>query len=168
MQDDSGSKLSDRLNVIFIDLEAIRLKLGTPIAKLTPIEKWGLFFCYVDHDNQADYIRNLVDSEDGIMAADEIIRHMSKADSNWFTQNSIYMAECDSNTIKAILKQEILEEGIQKGIVQGIEQGEQKAKIEAALNLLRMNVLTPEQIAKAQGLPLNKVLELQKEATVNA
>ncbi len=61
MQDDSGSKLSDRLNIIFIDLEAIRLKLGTPIAQLTP-----------------------------------------------------------------------------------------------------------EQIAKAQGLPLNKVLELQKEATVNA
>ena len=44
---------------------------------------------------------------------------------------------------------------------------EQKA-IEAAQNLLRMNVLTPEQIAQAQGLPLEKVLELQKVLAVSA
>ncbi len=35
--------------------------------------------------------------------------------------------------------------------------------IEAAINLLNMKVLTPEQIAQAQDLPLEKVLELQKE-----
>ena len=48
----------------------------------------------------------------------------------------------------------------------GIQQGEQKKAIEAAINLLKMEVLTPEQIARAQGLPLEKVLELQKEITI--
>ena len=51
--------------------------------------------------------------------------------------------------------------------VQREEAREQKA-IEAAQNLLRMNVLSLEQIAQAQGLPLEKVLELQKELTVLA
>ena len=48
------------------------------------------------------------------------------------------------------------------------EEGIEVAKLEAAQNLLKMNVLTPEQIAQAQGLPLEKVLELQKELAVLA
>ncbi len=35
--------------------------------------------------------------------------------------------------------------------------------VEVARNLLAMNILTPEQIAQAEGLPLEQVLELQKE-----
>ena len=47
------------------------------------------------------------------------------------------------------------------------EASEQKA-VEAAINLLKMKLGTPEQIAQAQGLPLEKVLELQKELLVKA
>ena len=48
------------------------------------------------------------------------------------------------------------------------EEGAENAKIEAAQNLLKMNLGTPEQIAQASGLSLEKVLELQKELTVMA
>jgi predicted transposase YdaD len=46
------------------------------------------------------------------------------------------------------------------------ENGKEAKAIEAAINLLKMRLGTVEQIAKAQGLPLEKVLELQKEITV--
>ncbi len=50
-----------------------------------------------------------------------------------------------------------------------ITQEAKKAKAEeAAINLLKMNILSPEQIAQAQGLSLEEVLELQKEITVEA
>ena len=49
---------------------------------------------------------------------------------------------------------------------EGIAEGAENAKIEAAQNLLKMNLGTPEQIAQAQGLPIEKILELQKELTV--
>ena len=45
----------------------------------------------------------------------------------------------------------------------GERKGAQEQAMQAAMNLLKMNVLTPEQIAQAQGLPLDQVLELQKE-----
>ena len=45
------------------------------------------------------------------------------------------------------------------GRVEGIEE----ARIEAAKNLLRMGILTHEQIAQAQTLPLKKVQELAEE-----
>ncbi len=48
------------------------------------------------------------------------------------------------------------------------EDGRTEKAIETVINLLKMNLLTPEQIAQAAGLPLEKVLELQKEITVNA
>ena len=46
---------------------------------------------------------------------------------------------------------------------EGIEQGAQQKAIQAAINLLKMKLGTPEQIAQAQGLPLEKVLELQQQ-----
>ena len=45
----------------------------------------------------------------------------------------------------------------------GIEKGRKMEKIEAAKNLLRMGILTHEQIAQAQGLPLEQVQELAEE-----
>ncbi len=42
------------------------------------------------------------------------------------------------------------------------EEGRTENAIENALNFLKMKVLTPDQIAIGTGLPLEKVLELQK------
>ena len=46
------------------------------------------------------------------------------------------------------------------------EEAREEKAIEAATNLLKMKLGTPEQIAQAQGLPLEQVLELQKSISV--
>jgi predicted transposase YdaD len=43
------------------------------------------------------------------------------------------------------------------------EKGKNEKAVEAATNLLKMNVLTPEQIVQAEGLPLEQVLQLKEE-----
>ena len=159
MKNESGQRLSDRQNIIFIDLKTIRKKLGTPIEELTPVEKWGLFFSYVDNDQYADYISELVRSEKGIMAAENTVKYMSEADDNWFVQNSRFIAERDKNT--QIHNAE--KRGHAEGLQQGLEQGAQQKAEEAAINLLRMKVGTLEQIAQAQGLTLEKVQELKEK-----
>ena len=164
LQSDSGKKLTSRQNIIFIDLAKIREKLGRPVEELSHIERWGLFFSYVDHDNQKDYIEKIMEQEEGIMAAASIVKTMSKANDNWFAQNSQYIAECDHNTSIYVAKQE----GIAEGKAIGIIEGAQKHANEAAINLIMMKILSPEQIAQALGLPLEKVLELQKETSVKA
>ena len=176
MTDDSGVKLTERLNIIFIDLVSIRQKTRIKsVDKLTPLEKWGLFFSYVDHYDKQDFINSMIQSEHGIMAAQNIVKHMSKDDENWFSQFSSWKAEYDRNTLISNAKkrgleegrkkglQEGLKEGLQQGIQQGIQQGAQQKAIEAAKNLLRMKVGTHEQIAQAQNLPLKTVQELAKE-----
>ena len=50
---------------------------------------------------------------------------------------------------------------------EGIAEGAENAKLEAAQNFLKRNI-DPEIIAECTGLPLGKVLELQKELAVIA
>ncbi len=45
------------------------------------------------------------------------------------------------------------------------EDGRKEKAVEDARSFLAMNVLTPEQVAQGTGLPLDQVLELQKELT---
>ena len=56
-----------------------------------------------------------------------------------------------------------LQDGKAQGVAEGIAEGELKKAIDAALKLLKMKLGTPEQIAEAQGLPLEKVLELKQQ-----
>ena len=159
MKNEEGKELTERLNIIFIDLVSIRKKAGTPVEELTPVEKWGLFLSYVDHEKKASYVDDIVRSEEGLMAAETIIRHMSQEDSNWFTQNSIDTFQRDMNSIA----ENAIKRGLEQGIQQGIQQGAEQKAQETAINLLKMNLGTCEQIAQASGLPLEKVLELKKQ-----
>ena len=54
------------------------------------------------------------------------------------------------------------------GYTEGLTEGAQKKAEEAAINLIKMNILSPEQIAQALGLPLEIILELKKSITVQA
>ena len=49
---------------------------------------------------------------------------------------------------------------------EGKEAGKEAKAIEAAINLLKMNNLSPDEIAQALDLPLEKVLELQEQLLV--
>ena len=51
----------------------------------------------------------------------------------------------------------------QEGLRQGLAQGAQLKAVEAAQNLLKMKLLSTEQIAQAAGLPLETVRELQQQ-----
>ncbi len=50
----------------------------------------------------------------------------------------------------------------------GAQNGAQQKAVEDAMNFLAMNILSPEQIAQGTGLPLEKILELQKKIPVKA
>ena len=93
----------------------------------------------------------LVRSEKGIMAAENTVKDMSEADDNWFIQNSRFIYERDRNTL------------INNAKRRGREEGSQQKAVETARNFLRMKVLTPEKIAEGTGLPLEQVIELQKQ-----
>ena len=150
-ENESGKRLKDRQNIIFIDLENIRKKFGTPVNELTSIEKWGLFFSYIDKDKNADYMSELVRSEKGIMAAENTVKDMSEADDNWFIQNSRFIYERDRNTL------------INNAERRGREEGLQQKAVEDALMIINEFKATPEFAAQKVNIPLELVLEALKQ-----
>lgn len=76
----------------------------------------------------------------------------------------------DSEGVKVVSKivEEYGDERAAAALQQGIQQGSQQKAEEAAINLLKIKKLSPEEIADAQGLSLKKVLELQKKVFVKA
>ncbi len=71
-----------------------------------------------------------------------------------------YLAEFDQE----VYEKNVYQDGYNDGVTEGREEGARETKITAARNLLRMNVLSPEQIARAQGLPLEEVVALKNES----
>ena len=59
-------------------------------------------------------------------------------------------------------------QGKEEGLQEGLQQGAQQKALENARSFLAMKVLSPEQIAQGTGLPLEQILELQKQITVQA
>ena len=155
MKNESAEGLSDRQNIIFIDLKTIRKKFGTPIGELTPVEKWGLFFSYVDKEECADYISQLVRSEKGIMAAENIVKDMSEADDNWFVQNSRFIYERDRNTL--------IHNAERRGHEEGLKQGAQQQAVKNAVVAVEEFHATPEVAAQKMNAPLELVLEALKQ-----
>ena len=58
--------------------------------------------------------------------------------------------------------------GLEAGLEAGLAKGQRNARIESAENLIKMNILTPEQISEATGLSLEDVKELAKKVNVTA
>ena len=80
----------------------------------------------------------------------------------------IHRAEVIGMCLEAVDEEEARRIWHKDGYTEGLTKGRSEKAVEAAINLLKMKILSPEQIAQAQELPLEKVLELQKEVTVNA
>ena len=66
-------------------------------------------------------------------------------------EQSMIFGEWDEEAFRTVMKREAFEDG-----------AEAKAR-EAAQNLFRMNILTPEQISQAVSLPLEEVLALKED-----
>ena len=56
----------------------------------------------------------------------------------------------------------------EEGIEIGREKGRNEKAVEAAEQLIKMNILSAEQIATAVNLPLEQVLELKEKVSVKA
>ncbi|MBQ6782031.1 MAG: PD-(D/E)XK nuclease family transposase [Treponema sp.] len=172
MRSKSSKALAGRLNVIFFDLVKIRKLRNTDADRLTKLEKWGMFFAYADDARHQDYIAQIARSEEGIMAADFIVKTMSADEANWWRQNSYWIAERDrnaerENAIKRGLaegREKGLAEGRKRGLAEGRAEGEQRGAhsnaVETACRMLALNKNSLEEIASCTGLSLDEVKTL--------
>ncbi len=103
--------------------------------------------------------------EDAVASLEEVVRECIKEGilTDYLTRKgteviNMFLNEYDYDTDIAVQREEAMEEGIEKGF----EQGAQQQAIETAINMLKKKTYPVEEIAELNGLPLQKVLELQQ------
>lgn len=136
-----------------------------------PIENWAIFLKNAGNPEKKDIIDLITNLEEGLMNARKSLSSIS-TDRNLLMQEFyIEIAERDRRSALSAATREGMSEGRAKGIAEGRAEGLAAGKsegmelkaIETANNLLKMNVLTHEQISQAVGLSLEKIDELAQQ-----
>ena len=84
-----------------------------------------------------------------------VLKNISQDEINWYHESRYWMHISDQKSM--------ISSAVERGLKEGIEKGISQAKRENAINLLKMNKLTPEEIAQALGLTEKEVLKIAEE-----
>ena len=155
----NGHTVSETLNVIFLELPKIE-GLSDDVNSLTVPQMWGKFFLYGSVPEKQDFIELLAAKNRGIKMAVTVLKNVSQDEINWYHESRYWMHVSDEKTRNRAATERGLAEGRAKGRAEGRAEGISETKRENALNLLKMNVLSVEQIAQAVGLSIDEVQNL--------
>ena len=151
-----GSKLADRLNVIFLELPKLPpIDDKTNLKNLPSITKWCKFLKEADNPKQGDLIDTLAKAEEGIMNATKTLNNISEDRWRWIIQGQIEGRERDART------------RLHDAERRGLEQGRSEAARENARNLLKLGV-AEETVAVGCSLPLEEVQKIAEKMPVEA
>ncbi|MBQ0050881.1 MAG: hypothetical protein KBT11_02320, partial [Treponema sp.] len=116
-------------------------------------EKWGILLRDADKPDKLEMVKQVAQPEEGIMAAFNVLGGISLTQRLWLWQTKRMVREADRISDLEGAKDIAREEGFNDGAF--------SKAVETAKNLLKLNVLTPEQISQTVGLTLEQVHELE-------
>jgi predicted transposase/invertase (TIGR01784 family) len=136
--------LGGRSRIITLELSKLEPVLEKPSEEMTAPEHWAVFFRYLTDKTKRQTINEIVQLEEGISMASEVLMTISKdeVERAWLMSEYKYAVDTQSKVVHA--KREGMREG----------------KIETAKSLKDMGVLTPDQISAATGLSLDELAKL--------
>ena len=146
LEDETGYKLSDILEIHFLELPKLK-KLSSLRDVDDPILEWLEF---IDSDSK-EGMAMLAEQNENIKVAYEILQRVSRSKE----ARAAYEAR-QAEIMDQMTREKSAEK---KGVLLGIEQGIQQEKISLAKNALLMN-LSIEQVVALTGLSKEKIKEL--------
>ena len=155
--------LGGRTAIITLELEKLEGIAKKPLEALTEKERWGLFFRYCADEEKQNLIGELIQNEEGIAMAAEVITKFSADEIAYFREISEMKYELDMRAHRDEAWEEGLAAGqaagLEQGRVAGIGEGSREKQLEIARNFKAMG-LSPDQIAQGTGLPAQEIAGL--------
>jgi predicted transposase/invertase (TIGR01784 family) len=140
-------RLEGRCHIVIVELEKLEAVVRKPVKEMDAAERWAVFIRYMADMEKRRIINELLEEEEGIGMAGEVLMTISKDQEERMRLVSEYMAAATAEA----------------NIYDAREEGRQEERYENAFNLLKVGV-NAEQIAKALNMPLDTVLVLEKDA----
>lgn len=146
---DTNAPLTNIFQIHYIELPkfAELLKRINEVKTLSEIEFWGIMIYMGGVPEVKAQLERFTQHSEDLDMAQALLRTMSRRTAEWYRQKAYEDGERDWNSR-----------------MYGAElKGARQKALEAAMNLLMMNILTPEQIAQATSLSLAEVIALKKQ-----
>ena len=175
LQTKNGRTISETMNVIFLELPKVE-NLEDDLNSLTVAQMWGKFFLYGSVPEKQDFVKALASKNRGIEMAVTVLKNVSQDEINWYHDSRYWMHVSDEKTRNRAATErglaegrakglaEGMAEGMQKGLKKGLEQGMERGRTEQALEtakkLLKIGLLSYEQIAESTNLSIKQIEEL--------
>ena len=133
-------QLTDKLQIIFIKMPLVKER-DRDVETLSDIEKWVIFLRDSTDKNQRDLLNRIMDTNEGIREAGEILMAISEDEREWVRQETRLKAEYDYQS--SILTAH------KKGHKEGLETAARGMKVKKIPTEIIMEVtgLTAEQVA---------------------
>ena len=140
-------RFNGRSRIITIELSKLDKIVEKPTEEMSYPELWATFFQYLTDESKRSIIYEIMEKEEGIAMASEVLYKVSQDEIEEAYQLSRLKYELDNQSRMTYAWEEGLEEGMQ----QGMQQGKLEA-CEAIAAKLKSMGLSEEQIAQATGI----------------
>ena len=133
--------LNGKSRIITLELSKLDFIVGKNIDEMNSQERWAIYFRYSSDKSKRKEINRIIELEEGIAMASEVLKSISKDEKERFRLLSEYKYQLDAQSKLVHAEQK----GLQKGIQKGIQKGEQK--VQKMIDLLKSGK-SPEEILK--------------------
>ena len=118
--------LGGRSRIITIELSKLGKIIKKPIKEMNSQELWAVYFRYLTDKRKRCKINEIVEQEEGIAMASEVLMTISKDEAERFRLMSEEKYQLDMQSKLAYARQQAIKKGMEKGIEKGIEKGMKK------------------------------------------
>ncbi|GHV92853.1 hypothetical protein AGMMS50268_33560 [Spirochaetia bacterium] len=155
--------LGGKTTIITVELSKADRIASKPVMEMSSAERWSVFFRYVTDREKRELINEIVEYEEGIAMASEVLLTVSRDEAERAVLDHEYKNALDMQSLLVGAKREGIaegwEEGLAEGIAEGREEGYGQAREETARKMKEMG-LSSEQIMYATGLSLTDIEQL--------
>jgi len=123
-----GVFLNGRSRIITLELSKLGKIVKKPIEEISVQERWAIFFKYLTDKSKRKEINKIIELEDGIAMASEVLINISKDEKERFRLMSEYKYELDTQSRLVTAKREGRQEG-QREIIDLLKSGKSPEEI---------------------------------------
>jgi predicted transposase/invertase (TIGR01784 family) len=115
---DHGVSLGGRTHVITLELSKLEYLVDKPAGEMSAAERWAFYFRYLTDKGKRQKINEIIEYEEGIAMASEVLIRISRDEVERARLLSEYKYELDTQSRIAYAKQEGREEGRMEGTME--------------------------------------------------
>jgi predicted transposase/invertase (TIGR01784 family) len=148
-----GVSLGGRTEIIMIELEKAADFAENPLGEMGPEEWWVLFFRYITDQKRRELMNKLMEYEEGIGMAGEVLLRLSRDEAERARLESEYKYRLDRQSDMVEARRRGKAEGLRRGErLLAAERQKNEARLRETARKLRDKGLSPGEIAGILGL----------------